>query len=555
MKSVRFVLKYLRKTKKKFLLSILYAFFVAVFTLLLPHITQMFVDSLLVNSQTNLQKISPFWYWLASIFGDVSLTTLIITLCVAFVVIVVLKNFFQFQRTQISYIAADKSASAMRSDCFRKLAHLNTFAAKSETYLYFTNDALDFFRMVYKTLPQIFMAVITLVFTLVALLLFNLNLALLIFLCSLIMGFIVFILTKDVGKNFLKVREQKSKLQECQEEAVSQIRDIKIFNRLDYATASFERTNEKLADTTKKAFHKLNKVTLIVESFRAITYAAAIAICAVQCFSGHITVGYFVMLVSFSLIAVNALLSFANGCLGLSEHLARLEKVRKFLASPNDFKMGKEKITDESPLLEIKNINVSFENKQLFKNYSLNIEFGEHREVVMPQGAGKSALAKLLLKFFEVDSGDIVLGGVNYKNAEVYSLREQFSYVSQEPYIFEASLLQNITMFEDFDEEKMNSAIRVCQLEKIVEKFGLDYVLTENGGEISSQDKQKINLARAVYRNAKILLIDSAFNKFTPSKASTLKKRLLDFYKDRTVIILENEKEEENSNQPLENAK
>lgn len=540
MKTNLFAWSYVKGYKIDFMLALICAGFAVIFGLILPQITQMFIDSILDYSQTSLQKISPFWFWLLELFTNITFTNLIVLLCIVFVVFAFLKNLFEFLKSQKLYKCGAGATGLMRADCFKKLAHLNNYTQKSETYVHFTNDISDFYDLIVKTYPKIFISILTIVLALILIFFINIKIGFVLILLIPIIFLTGIINLKKMKSNFNDIREKKSKMQDVAENAVNQIREIKIFNREKLIEDRYLEVNTEHINSSLKAFNHYNKTIFWSDLIKAVGMATTLILSAVLCFKGLISVGYFVLLSTYSFTVLNAssqlLLAFLDG----TQQLTRIEKVRKFLNLRSEFKDGKQTISSQTPNLFLNKITVVLDGRTIFKNLSAEFLFGKHYAVFLSQGEGKSALAKLLLKFFEPNEGTITIDNIDYQNCDVYSLRKHFSYVSQEPYIFETSFLNNIIMFENLDEKKLQIAIEICGLKKIINKFegGLDYIFTEKGAELSSQDKQKINLARAIYKNAPILLIDSSFNKFTNNDSAQLITKIFEFYKDRTVIIL-----------------
>ena len=170
--------------------------------------------------------------------------------------------------------------------------------------------------------------------------------------------------------------------------------------------------------------------------------------------------------------------------------------------------------------------------------------YGKHYALYLKNGKGKTAIARMLLGFIEHNSGKILLSGVEYQNYNTKSIRKQFSYVAQEPAMLEGSIAENITMFEKKDMQKLQNAIKVCGLEDVLKRFkgGYNQNTHEKGIYLLNQERQKICLARAVYRNAPVLLLDCPFNKFTQQETTQLLQNLLQEYKGKTVIFLTDNK-------------
>ena len=539
MKNLSFAFKYLKLFRKNFAFGLVLAFLCVVLTLILPNITQMFIDSVLDISNTNPEKISPVWQWIVLLFSDVN--TLILVLCLSFVVVAILKNLCEFGKSQNFYKASSRAGSLMRTDCFNKLAHLNNYTPKSETYVNFTGDINEYFRFGRETLPRIFMRGLSIIFSLLIVFLVDFRVGLVFLITTPLVILTVSLNLKKLTKNFETIRTRRSRMQEKQEDAVSEIREVKIFHGEKYMAEQYEKENEKHKIATKNAYKFQNKIIFLADLIKIFGLAFAIIFSAISCFSGELTVGFFVLMVSYAFIISNSASDFNLSLLEGASQLVRVGRVRAFLNKRSEFKDGKQVVFAPEKGIKFENVSAVLGGRRIFKNLNLNLEFGKSYGIYLSQGDGKSALAKLILKFFEIENGKISIDDIDYKNVDVYSLRKQISYISQEAYIFETSLISNIIMFSQFDEEKYKKAIEICALKKLNQKcdFKTSKFL-EKGAELTTQDKQKINFARAIYKNAPILLIDSAFNKFSPSLTQKFLEGFLSEYKNRMVIILSN---------------
>jgi ABC-type multidrug transport system fused ATPase/permease subunit len=175
----------------------------------------------------------------------------------------------------------------------------------------------------------------------------------------------------------------------------------------------------------------------------------------------------------------------------------------------------REEKTSESFVLRdgIKISNLSFgykEDKQVLTDINLNFELGKKYAVVGASGSGKSTLLSLLMASYPNYSGSIVYDGRELREINSADLYEIESIIQQNVFVFNATIRDNITMFRDFPENEIESAIRLSGLSELIAEKGADYLCGENGNGLSGGEKQRISIARSLLKKSQVLLVDEA---------------------------------------------
>lgn len=191
--------------------------------------------------------------------------------------------------------------------------------------------------------------------------------------------------------------------------------------------------------------------------------------------------------------------------------------------------------------------NVSFaydkhnDGQTVLKNFSLNIRHGQKVGVVGLSGAGKSTLTKLLLRFNDVDSGRILVDGVDVRDVRQGDLRSQIAYVPQEPLLFHTSIKENILISKpDASDDEVYNALRVAHADKFVKKLpeNIDSVVGERGVKLSGGQKQRIAIARAVLQLAPVIILDEATSALDSESEQIIKDSFKDILKGKTAIVV-----------------
>lgn len=192
--------------------------------------------------------------------------------------------------------------------------------------------------------------------------------------------------------------------------------------------------------------------------------------------------------------------------------------------------------------VQLKNVSYSYDGEvKAIDNVSLDIKSGQTVAFVGPSGGGKTTLANLITRFFDADSGEVLVGGVNVKNIAKEDLTNAVSYVFQDSKLITGSIFDNIRLANpDADLDEVMSAIEKAQCKDIIEKFdsGVDTVIGSNGVYLSGGETQRVAIARAILKNAPIVILDEATAFADPDNEVKIQKALNELSKNKTVIMI-----------------
>lgn len=220
-----------------------------------------------------------------------------------------------------------------------------------------------------------------------------------------------------------------------------------------------------------------------------------------------------------------------KAALGLIEKAAHLVEVKELSAAQKP-------IGQLQKSLRLKDVHFAYEaERPVLDGVSLDFEQGKSYALVGASGSGKSTLLKLLMREISPDQGAVYYDTTNLEEAGLDAVYNEISLIQQKVFIFNASILDNITMFQDFPEEKVKEVIRRSSLEKLIEEKGLDYLCGENGKHLSGGEKQRIAIARALLKNASIILTDEATSSLDNEANYQITKDILSLT-DKTRIMV-----------------
>jgi ATP-binding cassette subfamily B protein len=177
----------------------------------------------------------------------------------------------------------------------------------------------------------------------------------------------------------------------------------------------------------------------------------------------------------------------------------------------------------------------------VLENMSLHLASGKTTGIVGVTGAGKTTIAKLLMRFEDVDSGRVLLDGQDIREVTIYDLRKAIGFLGQDPFLFDGTVAENIR-YGSFgvDQDAMVNAARLAEVDSFVQALpsGYDTMVGERGAALSGGQKQRIALARAIVKSAPILVLDEATSALDNETEAAIQRALKDFVKDRTLVVI-----------------
>ena len=249
--------------------------------------------------------------------------------------------------------------------------------------------------------------------------------------------------------------------------------------------------------------------------------------------------------------AILRALSFAGKIPQLDYKIAELEKLMK----GDPIKAGSNKFIGKNYDVEFKDVKFSYKKSavpepvegtadaagEVLHGINLSLKQGTTTALIGESGSGKSTLAKLLVHFYDLDSGSISIGGQDITDMSIESLNNQISYVAQEQFLFNTTLYENILIGRpDATREEVLDAAHRAQCDEFLARFpkGIDTMAGDSGKQLSGGERQRISLARAILKNAPIIVLDEATAFMDPENEEKMNAAINEIIKDKTVIVI-----------------
>jgi ATP-binding cassette subfamily B protein len=259
---------------------------------------------------------------------------------------------------------------------------------------------------------------------------------------------------------------------------------------------------------------------------------------------GSITIGTFVLIQVYILGLANRLWGFNGIIKNLYECFADSKEMVEILETPHEIvdKVGAKDLGVDKGEVEFKDVHFAFnENKDVFSGINLDIKGGEKVALIGPSGAGKSTTVKLLLRLYDLKFGSILIDGQDIKEVTQESLHRNISLVPQDPILFHRSLMENIRYGrEGASDEEVAEAARLAHCAEFIESLPLKYetLVGERGIKLSGGERQRIAIARAILKNAPILILDEATSSLDSHSESLIQDALGKLMENKTSIVI-----------------
>ena len=348
----------------------------------------------------------------------------------------------------------------------------------------------------------------------------------------------------NIKRTFQDVRTQIANLNTFVQEHIVGINIVQIFNRENAEYQKFFDINTKHRDSNIKGIFYYAVFFPVVEVLSSVSIGLIVWYGGQAILDGkNITVGELIAFILFIHMMFRPIRQLADRFNILQMGIVGCERVFKVLDTD-------EKILDNGTLnientkgsISFKKVNFCYKkDESVLKNLSFEIEAGKMLALVGRTGAGKTSIVSVLNRFYEIDSGDITIDGININEISLQSLRKNIALVQQEVFLFSDSILNNITLFDaTISKEKVIAAAKEIGVDEFINSLpgNYDFVVAERGVTLSSGQRQLIAFLRVYVRNPKILILDEATASIDTATEELLQLALEKLATNRTTIVI-----------------
>ena len=326
------------------------------------------------------------------------------------------------------------------------------------------------------------------------------------------------------------------------EENVLACRDVRLNGAQASEAQRFDVLSHSLKRLSMKSTVAYASMSAINQVLAAIALSAVISIALMQGSENATTVGGFVAFVTAMLLLIAPIKGLSDGATPITRGLAALERGLDLLELNEDETGGSYLKTRASGNIEFKDATVVYKSDSppAIAGLSLTITAGETIALVGASGSGKTTLANVLPRFVDITSGQVLLDGQDIRQWQLTSLRSQFAVVSQHVVLLNSSIFANVTLGQLADRRKAIECLKAANLGQLIEDLplGIDTVLGHNAMQLSGGQRQRLAIARALYKDAPILILDEATSALDTESEQAVQVAIRRLTMNRTSLII-----------------
>ena len=363
---------------------------------------------------------------------------------------------------------------------------------------------------------------------------------------SSVIGFIfMFLILGKSQKYFVARQEELGKLNGHIEEIYSALNIVKVYNGQKSANSKFAELNKKVYNANRKSQFLSGLMQPMMQFIGNLGYVAVCIVGALLTMNNVISFGVIVAFITYVRLFTNPLSQIAQSMTSLQSTAAASERVFEFVDAKETShqenitkKLDKEKVKGK---IEFDNIVFQYDNNPnpTIKNFSAIAHPGQKVAIVGPTGAGKTTMVNLLMKFYDIDSGDIKIDDISTKELTRENIHDLFTMVLQDTWLFEGTIKENLIYNTNATQEQVEEVCKIVGLHHFIKTLpgGYDSMLSEND-TVSAGQKQLLTIARGMLQNAPFLILDEATSNVDTRTEELVQKAMDKLTEGKTSFII-----------------
>ncbi|WP_433833321.1 ABC transporter ATP-binding protein [Flavobacterium anhuiense] len=385
---------------------------------------------------------------------------------------------------------------------------------------------------------------LTIIFTITTMLIISAKLTLFVFIFIPVSGYIISLIGKQLKKQSTKAQEEQGRFLSTIEETIGGLKVVKGYNSENYFNKVFQNSTERFFTLSNSIGNRQNLASPASE-FMGITVIAILLwyggqmVLIDKTLEGAAFIAY--MGLAYNILTPAKAISKAS--YGVKRGNAAAERVLEILEQENTI-VSKENAVEKTTFddtISVQNVNFKYEEETVLKDFSLQIKKGQTVALVGQSGSGKSTIANLLTRFYDVNDGSISIDGINIKDMNLQSLRSLMGLVTQDSILFNDTIKANIALGKlDATDDEIIEALKIANAYEFVKDLpqGIYTNIGDSGNKLSGGQKQRLSIARAVLKNPPIMILDEATSALDTESEKFVQVALENMMQNRTSIVI-----------------
>lgn len=528
MKIMRKFIEYYKPYKTVFFLDMICAMIISLIDLAFPQILNYLNATLFVSDH---QTIMRCLLWLA------------VFLLVMYAVRALCKYYVSAQ----GHIMGAQMERDMRKDLFDKFEQLSfSYYDKNNTgemMSKLVSDLFDICEFAHHGPENIFISLLKIIGSFVLLMYIHVPLTILLMIVTLCMLLFSLKQNKSMQQTFMDNRRQIAGVNASLQDTLAGIRVVKSFANEDIERHKFAISNERFLTSKKNNYHCMGKFQGGNNFFQGLLYVTILVAGGFFIADGSlqpVALATYALYINIFITPIEVLVEFTEmlqkGYSGFKRFNEVMETQVEIEDAPDSHDLENVK-----GVIDYKNVNFGYDDEKVLENLNIHIDAGKSVALVGPSGGGKTTICSLLLRFYDVTSGQIEIDGQDIRKLTLKSLRQSIGIVQQDVYLFTGSIRDNIAYGKpDASDEEIIEAAKKANIHEFIMSLpdGYDTYVGERGTRLSGGQKQRISIARIFLKDPKILILDEATSALDNESERHIQKSLEALSKNRTCITI-----------------
>lgn len=558
MKRFSTILKYLKDQKGSIALYVLFNLLSVIFSLfslamLGPFLQLLFYKEKLMGAEPVFSFsangiLEYLKFYLSTLIREHNEVYALGAICIIVIISVFFKNCFIYLAYRTLGPLRNRVMQRLRTDLFSKILRLPigyfTEQRKGDISSRMSNDANEIEWSIISTLEGLIKEPLTILIILSVLIFLSPQLSLFLLILLPITGFIIGRVSRSLRKQSGQAQEEMGTLMSILDETLGGLRVIKAFNAEKLLGKKFFTSNQTLTQLRNRMIFRKDLASPLSE------FLGILVLCCVLYFGGRLVLGgsgiepdTFITYIVFFVQIINPAKSLSTAFYNAQRGSAAIKRIEEILEAPVmvDEVAAPRELEKFQHHIEFKNVSFQYDDAVILENINLIIPKGKTIALVGSSGAGKSTLADLVPRFHDVTSGELLIDGVNIKQYSLESLRNNMGIVTQEPILFNDSILENIRLSKpSASQDDIENAARIANAHEFIvsKEDGYNTNIGDRGSKLSGGERQRVTIARAILKNPPILILDEATSSLDTESERLVQDAINKMMRNRTSIVI-----------------
>ncbi len=556
-KIIRFAKPYKGYAIGNIIANIFYALFSALsFVALLPMIEVLFDEELKPVTEKpvydGISNLKDFFkesmsYYITDIAQDNISKALLIVIALV-ILLFFLKNIANYLALFFMTFLRNGVIKDLRNALYQKtitlpLSHYSE-KKKGDTIARISTDVLEIQNSFLSILELIVREPLTILFTIGTMLLLSPQLTLFVFIFIPVSGFIISLIGKSLKRRSTLVQDEQGNFLSILEETLGGLKIIKGFNAESIFFKNFSNSTQRFYDYSNTLLNRQNLASPTSE-FLGITVIAVLLWYGGRMVKIDETLAPadFIVFMGLAYNILTPAKAISKASYNVKRGNAAAERVLEILETENTITNSPSAVVKTSfdDKIELQNVSFKYEDDYVLKDFSATLSKGKTLALVGQSGSGKSTIANLVTRFYDIEEGEIKLDGTNIKDISQSSLRSLMGLVTQDSILFNTTVEENLRIGKpNASQDEIVNALKVANAYDFVTSLpkGLDTNIGDGGGKLSGGQKQRLSIARAVLKNPPIMILDEATSALDTESEKLVQEALENMMKNRTSLVI-----------------